>query len=214
VFRSHRLALLGTVVALAAVALVLFAAVPGVSERFTTVEEGGTGRTDIWKVAISVAEDNPIVGVGIGNFSVHSPRYVDDLGPLERVDLVAEQLLVTHNAYLELLVETGIVGLLLFLTVVVGSLTAAWRAARLADLIGERSLAILAQSVFVATVAFRAGAVFISSGYDERLWVLLGLGPALLAIAAREERSAVLAAAPTIPGEVISREPTGAAAGG
>lgn len=214
VFRGHRLALLGVVVALSAIPLIAFTAVPGALERLTTVEEGGTGRTDIWKVAIAVTRDNPIVGVGVGNFPVHSPRYVDELGPLERVDLVAEQLLVVHNAYLELLVETGVVGLALFLTVVVGSLTAGWRAARRLDALGDRSLAILAQSVFVATIAFLSGAVFISSGYDERLWALLGLGPALLAIAARRAGPAV-SAPPRAPDEgTTPREPTGAAAGG
>lgn len=214
VFRGHRAALLAAAVALATVPLALSAALPGAFERFTDAEEGGTGRADIWKVALAVAEDHPVIGVGIGNFSVHSPRYVDELGPLERVDLVAEQLLVTHNAYLELLVETGIVGLLLFLVVISGSALAGWRAARRADVLGERYLAILAQSVFVATIAFLAGALFISSGYDERLWALLGLGPALLAIVVRKEEASMVAPAATIS-EVPGRpEPTGGTSGG
>jgi len=211
--RGRRVALLGVFLVLSAVPLVVFTVVPGALERFTIVEGGGTGRTEIWKVATAVAEDNPLLGVGIGNFPVHSPRYVDELGPLEQVDLVAEQLLVTHNAYLEVLVETGAVGLILFLTVILGSLTAGWRAARRLDALGEHSLAVLAQSVVVATVAFLAGTFFISSGFDERLWVLLGLGPALLAIAARHGDSA--AAPPPLPVErATPREPAGAAAGG
>jgi len=213
VFRGHRLALVGVMVALSAVPLVAFTVVPGALERFTTVEEGGTGREDVWKVAVAVAVDNPILGVGVDNFPVHSPRYVDELGPLERVDLVAEQLLVAHDAYLELLVETGVVGLALFLTVIMGSMTAVWRAARRLDELGDRSLAIFAQSVFVATVAFLAGAVFISSGHDERLWALLGLGPALLAMA-RRQSDALLAPSPLPEEGSVPQKPAAAAAGG
>jgi len=39
----------------------------------------------------------------------------------------------------------------------------------------------------VATVAFLAGATFVSTGYDERLWILLALGPAMLAMARRQD---------------------------
>lgn len=187
VFRGRRLPLLGFVLFVLAITGLAFSAAPTALERVTTVEGGGTGRSDIWKVAVAMAADRPVAGVGIGNFGVHSPRYVDDLGPLERTDLVAEKLLVVHSAYLELLAETGVVGLGLFVAVVLGGLSAAWRAARRFEALGRRSMSILASAVVVATVAFLAGATFVSTGYDERLWILLALGPAMLAMARRQD---------------------------
>jgi O-antigen ligase len=154
------------------------------------------------------------MGVGIGNFAVHSPRYVDQVGPLERVDLIAEDLLVAHSFYLELLTETGVIGLGLFLLVVGGGLAACWRAARRLDQLGERSLAALALSIFVAIVGVLAGGVFVSGGQDERLWVLLGLGPAMLAVASRRAPSRTPERSPPVEAPPLREQPAPAMAGG
>lgn len=214
VLRGRRLVLLGLVGFLLAVSAVAFSASPDALERVTTFEEGGTGRTDIWKVSLAIARDHPVIGVGIGNFAVHSPRYVDQVGPLERVDLIAEDLLVAHSFYLELLTETGVIGLALFLLVVGGGLAACWRAARRFDQLGERSLAALALSIFVAIVGVLAGGVFVSGGQDERLWVLLGLGPAMLAIATRRAASRTPERSPPVEAPPLREQPTPAMAGG
>jgi hypothetical protein len=98
------------------------------------------------------------------------------------------------------------VALSLFLAVAFGCLRAAKRAADWFELQGERSLATLARSVLVATISILAAAWFLSAALDMRLWVLLGLGPALLAVASRraserpgEERQS--ASAPAFPPE-------------
>ena len=214
VLRGRRLVLLGLVGFLLAVSAVAFSASPDALERVTTFEEGGTGRTDIWKVSLAIARDHPVMGVGIGNFAVHSPRYVDQVGPLERVDLIAEDLLVAHSFYLELLTETGVIGLGLFLLVVGGGLAACWRAARRLDQLGERSLAALALSIFVAIVGVLAGGVFVSGGQDERLWVLLGLGPAMLAVASRRAASRTPERSPPVEAPPLREQPAPAMAGG
>jgi len=56
-----------------------------------------TGRTDIWHDAFLRFLDNPILGVGSDAFAT-----------------VSEHRLVAHNSFLSVLVETGIVGLVLF----------------------------------------------------------------------------------------------------
>ena len=58
-----------------------------------------TGRTQIWHDAYSRFLDNPILGVGSNAFKS-----------------VSEHGLVAHNSFLSVLVETGLIGLLLFLT--------------------------------------------------------------------------------------------------
>jgi O-antigen ligase len=90
-----------------------------------------------------------------------------------------------HNTYLQMLAEAGVVGLGLFAAFVTGCLAAAGRAARIFRHRGRPTAEVLAQAVLVATIAMLAAAVFVSAGVDKRLWILLALGPALLALAQR-----------------------------
>ena len=57
--------------------VVYFAAVARVDQRdrVTTVN-GGSGRSDIWKVGWRMVEDKPVIGVGSGNFNVSSIHYL------------------------------------------------------------------------------------------------------------------------------------------
>lgn len=167
-----------------------FATSPDAWERVTSFEEGGTGRSELWDVGWGIYGDNPAVGVGFNQFEVHSPRYVRDVGDLEFVELITDRSLEAHNIYLELLVETGPVGLVLFLAVLGGCLRAAWVASLSFDKRGERALGALSRAVTVAIVAVTAGLFFSSNATDLPLWVTFALGPALLTVARRGETAA------------------------
>jgi O-antigen ligase len=142
-----------------------------------------TGRTEVWGVASEVWQDHPLHGVGLQGFADSAPGYARELGPLEFAEFIAEERKVVHNTYLELLAETGIVGLALFVCVVAACLRRAWRAAALFERAGDPAMAALARSVVAAILATLAAITFISAETDARLWVLLALGPALLACA-------------------------------
>lgn len=71
------------------------------------LDSGFTGRTDVWAWTIELWLKSPLLGVG---FRRH-----------EQFILVP-----AHNAYLAMLADTGILGLLIFLFLLVASLGAAW----------------------------------------------------------------------------------------
>ena len=167
-----------------------FAAYPGAWERLTSFDDGGNGRSDLWHVASRMAEDHPLAGVGLGDFTVRSAEYVREPGSLEFVRLIAERPHAVHNTYLQLQTELGILGLGLFLAVVAACMAAAWRAASLLDAAGDSAMAVIARTVLLAQFAMLVAGLFISSSTDERLWVLLALGPALLAVAAKPRLTA------------------------
>lgn len=183
VARGHRMQVVGIVAMLVAVGLWWAAANPAAVERILETDDGGTGRSELWRVAWNVWEDNPVIGVGLNNYVEVSHEYARQAGSLEFGELIAERRILVHNGYLQMLAEAGVIGLLLFLAVIAAAVRAAWLAARRFDRLGDRAFAGLARTVIIAQVGALAAAFFLSYAQDKRLWILLALGPALLAIA-------------------------------
>lgn len=170
-------------VGLAAVAVVYFTALapPDARARFEELS-GGTGRTDIWTVGLRMVQDNPVLGVGAGNFEVVSSDYLLRPGLLERSDFVLDDPKVAHNIYLHVLAELGVVGFALFLVTLIFSLTCFLKAAHRFEARGDRQMEILARGLLVALSAILAEDFFASQQYSKQLWLMLALGPAVLAI--------------------------------
>jgi O-antigen ligase len=179
--RAASAALAVVVVACSAIILLLS---PSGWERMTTFDAGGTGRTELWRVATSMWEDHPVAGVGIRGYEHESAAYVLKVGDLSFVENIAERPVVTHNVYLQQLAETGIVGLALLLVLFGACLVASQGAARRFEAAGDRAMAALARATTVAIIGMLTASFFISNSTDKRLWIVLALGPALL-IAAR-----------------------------
>jgi O-antigen ligase len=185
VFRGERLRVLAVTLLLAGVMLVSFAASPAAWHRVTSFNNGGSGRTDIWRVAWTIFERHPISGVGLNNFQTVSKDYVRDSGPLTRVDLIADQPHVVHNTYLQLLAENGMLACVLFVIFTVGCIGAALEAVRRFGHFRSHAER-LAGAVVVGLVAMLAADLFNAGGVDRRFWILLALGLALLSSATRD----------------------------
>ncbi len=173
------------------VAAVWFSMSPGLWQRVTRVDDRGAGREDLWKVAWAVAGDHPVAGVGLENFTVVSGDYTLRVGSLQNVDLITVRPHEVHNVYLQMLAETGVIGLALFSAFVFGSIAAALTAARRFAARGDEANAALASAVGLAGFAMAAASFFVSNAVDRRLWVLLALGPALLTAASAAQHRPV-----------------------
>lgn len=80
----------------------------------TAISSGGAGRVDIWRVGMTIFQENPLFGVGVGGFpaaftpdAVFRTPGVDPFGSW----LYAGR--APHNVFLGVAVETGLVGFLL-----------------------------------------------------------------------------------------------------
>lgn len=167
------------------VAAAYFSATPDALDRLTRATDGGSGRTDLWTVAGRAFADQPVIGVGLNNFNAVAPDYTRQPGVLERVQKIVEEPNVVHNLYLQQLTETGLIGFFLLMGVIGAALASAWRAGRIAEEKGDEDLEVLARAVLVANLGMLTASVFISDAVDRRVWILLALGPAALAIAHR-----------------------------
>jgi O-antigen ligase len=115
--------------------------------------------------------------------------YTREPGVMTEARYLVDQPHEAHNTFLQFLSETGIVGFVLFITVCGACLRAGWRAAQRFRALGDTAMEVLSRAVVVATVAMLAASTFISAQIDERLWILFGLGPGMLALAGRHARS-------------------------
>jgi O-antigen ligase len=205
VMRGRRGAVLGAATVVLLIGAFWVAANPTALDRFQSLgEDRGNGRADLWLVARRMSADHPITGVGLDNFVVRSREYVRRPGRLDFVDLVVERPHVVHNTYLQMLAETGFVGLGLFLAFALTAVASAARAARRFDRSGRRSLALLARGVLVGNIGLLIAATFISAQVTATVWLLLALGPVLLSLACAGRTPASAAARPVRTGVVLS----------
>ena len=176
---------------LATASVIYFAgfAPPEVQERITEPVSGQSrvqeGRTTIWQVAWRSVEANPVQGLGSANFAVSSKHYLLEPGTLARTDEIIDEPKVAHNSYLEILAELGIVGAFLFGVVIIFAVASALTAARRYKTRGDPRMQAVCLCVSVAVVGLLAAGFFLSGQYSKELWLLLGLGPALLAMSSR-----------------------------
>ena len=181
----HRRLILGLVV-IVGVAVAVFASVePGALARITDVSGGTSGRSDLWRVGWQVFTGHPLIGVGIGNFQIVEAHYVLTPGSISRIAYITDVPYLVHNTYLQLLAETGVIGLLAFALAVCACMRATWRAAVAFEARGRPEYADLARAVLMGTIGMLVAMFFITDGDDTRLWVLLAIGPVLLSAASR-----------------------------
>jgi O-antigen ligase len=172
-------------VGLSTVGYFAFAASEEARERVTTLGSG-TGRTDIWTVAWRMVDEDPVRGVGVGNFRTASIHFLLQPGAILRDEFIVDRPQVAHNSYLQVLAELGVPGLVLFGSLLIAGLMAAWRAANEFARQGDAFMETCARGVVLALVALFVADFFASDQLNKELWLLLGLGTALLGIARRE----------------------------
>ena len=134
----------GTLAGLGAAAIVLLAARLIVDERpaslpgspaqamlqtldpRTSADSVLRDRLVYWGAALRMARQHPIAGIGLGRYPRELPDFYSRWVPLEN----------THNFFLQMQAEAGLVGLLAFVALWVIVIGALWRAARAGDRAG------------------------------------------------------------------------------
>jgi O-antigen ligase len=147
-------------------------------------DSDSSGRSVLWQVAVRMWQQNPVTGVGLGNYPVLSRHYLQ--GDIEHLELFLRAPRVAHSTPLELLAELGVIGAALYYGFVVACLVAGLRAVRLSRQGGRPALAGIARGLFAGTCALLATTIFLSGQYQEITWVLLSGCLAAGTIARRE----------------------------
>lgn len=151
----------------------------GATRGETRVEES---RLTIWEVGWRMVEDHPVRGVGVGNFENASINYVLEPGQTGRTDRVIDQPQAAHNTYLDILAELGIPGTIVFGAFASFCVWASGAAARAFRGLKDVPMEIMARALLAGQVGMLVAIFFFSAQSVNKVWLVLALGPGLLAL--------------------------------
>jgi O-antigen ligase len=118
------------------------------------------GLTTAWELF----KDSPWAGIGVGNF-------------IKRSVVGAYRPMVVHNAYLEVLVSTGVFGLLAYLGMFISGARHCWAGAF--DRRGSATTRTLSYYVGVFLLSTMVSGVFLSIHFKYFMWLPLAMALAL-----------------------------------
>lgn len=184
-------------VGLLSVSVVAVLAPQGYWDRMKTLVTGKeqhlskslSNRVRLQRVGIEVFFNNPLIGVGPGNFSqaffIHTnpenrPRISTNLSE-------GKTFAVAHNMYLEFFAENGLLGGLLLLSIFFLSIRQLLQFDRLTG--AARNQIGLGFSLSLALGGMLFAGLFLSQGKNSVLWFMVGIGFAIGMINARKRLS-------------------------
>jgi probable O-glycosylation ligase (exosortase A-associated) len=147
-------------------------------------DSSAESRLHFWQVAVAMANERPLLGVGHSAYSRAYNRYDWTHGEFLTNRAV-------HSAWFGVLAESGYVGFLLFVSIIIGSLLACRRVRKQAKR-GEvpAELGSYAIAFEAALVSFMVGGSFVSFHYCAMLWHFFALTIALERVAVYEQAAA------------------------
>jgi O-antigen ligase len=123
-------------------------------------------------------KQNPLLGVGLNNFSYLYPQYSKEIGLAPNASIRA-----LHNHYLEVATETGIIGLLVFLSLIGYAFRPVRRVRRRFLETGQPDYAHMMTGLTVGFIGYLIAAAFVPASFPRYFYLLLGIMYALPAVA-------------------------------
>jgi O-antigen ligase len=189
-WRGRVLALCGVLAVFAVGYYAFFASLPAKQRVLDVGAEGGTGRLDLWTVGLRMIEAHPLNGIGSGQFAVSSVHYLLRPGLISSGAFILSTPKVAHNTYLNVTAELGLVGGILFVAIIAFCIGCGLVAIRRVTRAGDESMEILMRGFVAAAGGYLVTLLFLSENTSKLFWIVLALGPALLAVATGIERDA------------------------
>ena len=136
-----------------------------------------SGRLAIWERGIDLMASNPVTGVGVGCFD-------EAIGEVRKAEGLLPRWQAAHNAFIQIGAETGILGLVLFIAMIVNAFIGFVRVKR-SD--ASIDLTKIAEMGFIGLIGHVASIIFLSQAYSP-YWVFYMVLPfVLLKLSAQEK---------------------------
>jgi probable O-glycosylation ligase (exosortase A-associated) len=186
-----------TILATALVAFMVFSVMPQrFWDRMDTIaasteasgrDASAQSRVYFWGLAVKIANDHPITGVGPNAFRFALPGY----------DATGEGMRATHSSWFGVLADLGYPGLVLFAAIAVGAIISCQQVSSRARRAGTQDLATYAVNLQTSVIVFCVGGAFLSAHYLELWWHVVALTITLGLVQARMPAEATIPA-PTL----------------
>jgi O-antigen ligase len=188
--------MIGLAVSVVAGAAVMSALPTGYVEDMSSISDEGDGtrreRIYSWGIGWRMFLDNPVLGVGPGNYAWSVAHYEMQMTPEERKGHKSVAGRVSHSLYFTLIPELGTVGVLLYGGMIYSTVSRLRRIYRRpATRAGPQNrrndvTALMAKAALVSLVAYLSAGAFITVLYYPHFWFYLGFALAVINVAARQ----------------------------
>lgn len=166
-------------------------------ERIHTIFEenvsdvsAGSGRIAVWKRALEIARDHPILGVGPNAIETAYGHYIeaDKFSAEISTERIGGAWKTAHNSFLLVLTEMGLPGLLIFVAINIKSFRNFQRIRMLPskDKNGHNQLSFQATTLLASLVGFLICAFFLSQSYNMLIYLCCFLSGAMIRLVFHE----------------------------
>lgn len=106
--------------------IILACFVPAISSRIMDISDTSKNlsRIKLWKIAVYIIRDNPVLGVGNGNYTCYYPVYKNRVAYIDYTPLGSVH---PHNMFLKAYTELGLLGIISFSGLIISSFMAVYR---------------------------------------------------------------------------------------
>lgn len=164
--RSRSIIIPSVINGIGLVILVIFA---GISDRASGgsaeagIDESAMGRLYAWEAAFRMAIANPFSGVGLENFYFNYFFYSPHWDGKNHA---------VHSTWFQILGETGFIGFLLFICLLIGTFMLSYR---LLNRLGNHEMKPIAEGLWIGLITFCVSGTFLTQGTTWPLYILISL---------------------------------------
>jgi putative inorganic carbon (HCO3(-)) transporter len=134
------------------------------------IDESAMGRIYAWGAAWNMALAHPVFGVGINNFYSNYYFYSDHWDGKNHA---------VHSTWFQVLAETGFVGFVIFVSLVIRTIFVVFSSLRQVAAEGNPTYVMMAQALLSGLIGFCVTGTFLTQGFIWPLYILLALTIAL-----------------------------------
>lgn len=140
-------------------------------------------RTMLMRTAVEMFSDQPLLGVGAGNYTSNFDRYAPSVGSNVSSYEGFGKRRFPHNLYLETAAELGIAGLFVLIALISTGVVYAAVASRELKARGRWRTSRSSAAIAISIIGYGTTSLFLHGDYMQYLWMLVGLSIAAKQIA-------------------------------